>query len=135
MTSIPIPAAIRLPGSLRLRGEISFFVHLFPFKCSGLTFHLSIQTKPNNKKQPTQGVNRPLVSAVLRLWRDIDLQSFSFCNASIMVTRLFESGLDLKEVQYLAGHATPTMTLRVYTHYIQESRFSQTAEKVKWALD
>ena len=33
------------------------------------------------------------------------------------ITRLFESGLDIKEIQYLAGHTTIDMTLRVYTHY------------------
>lgn len=32
------------------------------------------------------------------------------------VTRLFEAGLDIKEIQYLAGHSTVDMTLRVYTH-------------------
>ena len=31
------------------------------------------------------------------------------------VTRLFEAGLDIKEIQYLAGHSTVDMTLRVYT--------------------
>lgn len=38
------------------------------------------------------------------------------------ITRLFESGLDIKEIQYLAGHTTIDMTLRVYTHYQHESR-------------
>lgn len=38
------------------------------------------------------------------------------------ITRLFESGLDIKEIQYLAGHSTVDMTLRVYTHYQHESR-------------
>ena len=46
------------------------------------------------------------------------------------ITRLFESGLDIKEIQYLAGHATVNMTLRVYTHYQHESRQQSTAQKV-----
>ena len=46
------------------------------------------------------------------------------------ITRLFESGLDIKEIQYLAGHATVNMTLRVYTHYRHESRHQSTAQKV-----
>lgn len=33
------------------------------------------------------------------------------------ITRLFEAGLDVKEIQYLAGHSTMDMTLSVYTHY------------------
>ena len=38
------------------------------------------------------------------------------------ITRLFESGLDIKEIQYLAGHTTIDMMLRVYTHCQHESR-------------
>ena len=50
------------------------------------------------------------------------------------VTRLFEAGLDIKEIQYLAGHSTVDMTLRVYTHYDRLNREAQTAEKVRDAL-
>ena len=50
------------------------------------------------------------------------------------ITRLFESGLDIKEMQYLAGHTTIDMTLRVYTHYQHESRRKETAKKVCEAL-
>ena len=50
------------------------------------------------------------------------------------VTRLFEAGLDIKEIQYLAGHSTMDMTLRVYTHYDRVSREAKTAEKVRDAL-
>lgn len=32
------------------------------------------------------------------------------------ITRLFEAGMDIKEIQYLAGHSTMDMTLKVYTH-------------------
>lgn len=50
------------------------------------------------------------------------------------ITRLFEAGLDIKEIQYLAGHSTVDMTLKVYTHYDRRSREGQTAEKVREAL-
>ena len=50
------------------------------------------------------------------------------------ITRLFESGLDIKEIQYLAGHTTIDMTLRVYTHYQHESRRKETAKKFCEAL-
>ncbi|MFV0399907.1 MAG: tyrosine-type recombinase/integrase, partial [Oscillospiraceae bacterium] len=32
------------------------------------------------------------------------------------ITALCSSGLDIKKIQYLAGHADPAMTLKVYTH-------------------
>lgn len=60
------------------------------------------------------------------------------CNPHLLrhtyATRLFEGGLDIKEVQYLLGHSTPAMTLRVYTHYDRKSRQQSTAEKVEAAL-
>lgn len=50
------------------------------------------------------------------------------------ITRLFEAGLDIKESQYLAGHSTVDMTLRVYTHYDRASREQTTIEKVRAAM-
>ena len=50
------------------------------------------------------------------------------------ITSMFEAGLDIKEIQYLAGHSTVDMTLRVYTHYDRLSRSAKTAEKVREAL-
>ena len=47
------------------------------------------------------------------------------------LTRCFENGLDLKEVQYLAGHATPELTVRIYLHYQKEERKKETFKKVK----
>jgi integrase len=46
------------------------------------------------------------------------------------ITQCFESGMDLKQVQYLAGHSSPDMTLRVYTHYRQKTREQETANQV-----
>lgn len=51
------------------------------------------------------------------------------------ITQLFEAGLDIKQVQYLAGHSTPEMTLKVYTHYRRRSREAETAQKVKCATN
>lgn len=50
-------------------------------------------------------------------------------------TRCFEAGLDIKEVQYLMGHASPGVTMDVYTHYCQESRQEETFSKVRSARD
>lgn len=50
------------------------------------------------------------------------------------ITRLFEAGLDIKEVQHLAGHATVDMTLGVYTHYDRAGREAETIEKVRASL-
>lgn len=50
------------------------------------------------------------------------------------ITRLFEAGLDIKEIQYLAGHSKVDMTLSVYTHYDRVSREAETVEKVRSAF-
>jgi len=50
------------------------------------------------------------------------------------ITQLFEAGLDIKQVQYLAGHSTPDMTMRVYNHYRAKQRQDATAEQVRAAL-
>lgn len=47
------------------------------------------------------------------------------------ITRWFEQGLDIKEVQYLAGHANSRVTLDIYTHYQKESRLPETAKKIQ----
>lgn len=49
-------------------------------------------------------------------------------------TRLFDSGLDVKEAQRMMGHANPAVTLEIYTHYNEEDRFAATAQKIRAAL-
>lgn len=47
------------------------------------------------------------------------------------ITRLFEAGLDVKEIQALAGHDDVTTTLNVYTHYSAKERQEDTFNKVR----
>jgi len=51
------------------------------------------------------------------------------------ITQLFEAGLDLKQGQHLAGHSTPEMTMRVYTHYRAKQRAEETQQQVIGALN
>lgn len=62
--------------------------------------------------------------------RSLDFHCHPHLLRHTYITRLFEAGMDLKEVQYLAGHATPDMTLRVYAHYLQSQRKGETAKKI-----
>lgn len=79
-------------------------------------------------------------SAFRRMWTHASraLQGIAAASPHILrhtyCTRLFEAGLDIKEIQYLMGHASPDMTMQIYTHYSKKSRFSTTAEKVRAAL-
>jgi integrase len=41
-----------------------------------------------------------------------------------------EVGLDIKTIQYLAGHSTPSITLKIYTH-VRASQSEDTARKVR----
>ena len=84
--------------------------------------------------------HKPLTKSSYRsMWRLIERELPStHISAHILrhtyITRLFEAGLDMKEIQYLAGHSTMDMTLKVYTHYDRRSREAKTAEKVRNAL-
>lgn len=84
--------------------------------------------------------HKPLTKSSYRsMWRLIERElPDTHITAHILrhtyITRLFEAGLDIKEIQYLAGHSTMDMTLKVYTHYDRRSREAKTAEKVRDAL-
>jgi len=84
--------------------------------------------------------HKPLTKSSYRsMWRLIERElPDTHITAHILrhtyITRLFEAGLDVKEIQYLAGHSTMDMTLKVYTHYDRRSREAKTAEKVREAL-
>lgn len=52
----------------------------------------------------------------------------TFCTVCI------ESGMAVKDVQYLMGHATPDITMRVYSHYRHQSRAAMTAQLVNDAV-
>ncbi len=76
------------------------------------------------------GTSKPHTNVV----RTLDFSVTTHQLRHTCITRLFESGLDIKEIQYLAGHTTVEMTLRVYTHYQKESRQAETAKRVTEAL-
>jgi integrase len=50
------------------------------------------------------------------------------------ITRLFEAGLDIKEIQYLAGHKDVSTTLGIYAHYDKASRQEATFKKVRGCM-
>jgi integrase len=47
------------------------------------------------------------------------------------ITRWFDEGLDLKTVQYLAGHAKPEITIRIYDHYKASVRQQNTTKRIR----
>lgn len=46
-------------------------------------------------------------------------------------TRLYEKGFLPKEVQYLMGHSSPDMSLKVYAHFTKRSQYGSTSEKLR----
>lgn len=79
-------------------------------------------------------LGKPLDARHPHLIMALDFQCHPHLLRHTYITRLFEAGLDMKEIQYLAGHSTIEMTLRVYTHYCRKSRAEETAQKVKSAF-
>ena len=47
------------------------------------------------------------------------------------ITNWIALGLDVKEVQYLAGHATAKITLDIYSDYLESSRYELTRQKLQ----
>lgn len=45
-----------------------------------------------------------------------------------------EVGLDIKTIQYLAGHATPSITLKIYSH-VKASQSDDTVQKIRKIFD
>jgi len=135
--TLPIPPALQSVPMEEKRKSTS--VYVVPAQ-NGSVMNRSSFVKMMEIIQTRTAPRPELLGQPVDLWHPnvkygIDFKVTAHQLRHTYITRLFESGLDLKEVQYLAGHATPTMTLKVYTHYIQESRFSYTAEKVKAALE
>lgn len=87
-----------------------------------------------------QGSGNPLTqTAFRRMWShtkkaDIETKYTAHSLRHTFCTRLFEKGFDVKEIQYLMGHSTPEMTLKVYTHYQKAARFNDTASRLRAAL-
>lgn len=93
----------------------------------------SPEGKAYNPSNWANRVFRPFMQRLHKEYPEIPMLSPHLLRHTY-ITRLFESGLDIKEIQYLAGHTTVDMTLRVYTHYQHETRQQDTANKVCAAL-
>ena len=73
-------------------------------------------------------------SSFRAMWSAIDRRGFDVTPHQLrhtFCTRCFEAGLDVKEVQYLAGHANPDITMRIYIDYCKEQRQAETFAKVR----
>ena len=77
------------------------------------------------KTDPTKKARYGLVE------RCIDFEVTPHLLRHTFLTRCFENGLDMKEVQYLAGHKTPELTMRIHLHYQAEERKKTTFSKVR----
>ena len=77
-------------------------------------------------------------SALTALWASLDRRVGYHTHPHQLrhtyATKLFESGLDIKQVQYVMGHADPETTLNVYTHYRKSMREQSTIQQVRAAL-
>ena len=62
-------------------------------------------------------------STLLRVFAPKGARDFRHENA--------KTGLSPKEIQYLSGHATPDLTMRVYAHFDRAGQFAETAERIR----
>lgn len=77
-------------------------------------------------------------SALTNAWTAMTKDLSFYCHPHQLrhtyVTKLFEAGLDIKEIQYLVGHADPSVTLQTYTHYRETARAKTTLNKARTAV-
>lgn len=76
-------------------------------------------------------LGKPIDERHPKITYGIDFHVYPHLLRHTCITRWFEAGLDVKTVQYLAGHETPEITLKIYTHYLQEEREAVTMKKIK----
>lgn len=79
-------------------------------------------------------------SSFRSLWKIVEARSLGFDVHPHLLRHTFcttciESGMTVKAVQYLMGHATPDVTMRIYTHYREQCQRKQTAAEVDEALE
>lgn len=80
-------------------------------------------------KQKVAAPRRELVD------RTLDFEVHPHLLRHTCITRwLLDQHLEIKEVQYLAGHATSDITMDIYTHYVKEERMAATAKKIQAAV-
>ena len=115
--TIPLPWSV--VEELRREHNKSEFLWVFP-KQDG-NFH-------------SYGSFRSLWDLVDRRVRTMDFDVHPHLLRHTCITRWFEQGLDIKEIQYLAGHSSVDITLEIYTHYSQKERRKETAAKIRAAV-
>lgn len=118
---IPLPLAAHLATIIRQRGG----GYLFDVRNPNLRSHMADRLRALSKVD-THGNIRPhnRNRAVLDFYVHPHLLRHTYA------TRCVSSGMDVKTVQYLLGHADVGMTLNVYSHYEAERRLPETAAKL-----
>lgn len=125
--SVPIPD--RLLRVLRQYRAQSSSMFLFPDPKNPGQIHAHIERRVSAWLSYQTGAKAASKHPVLE-----DIKVTPHILRHSYATRLFEAGLDIKEIQSLMGHASPDITLKIYVDYC-EARKADTFSKVRMALD
>ena len=118
---IPLPLAAYLSGFLRGRKEGYLFNVKDPQLYRRVSVKMSRLSSVDAEGNPRScNTNR----AVLDVYVHPHLLRHTYA------TRCVASGMDVKTVQYLLGHANANMTLNVYSHYESERRVAETTQRL-----
>ena len=132
---IPIPSWLRaLLREEKSKTNSVYVLHLLNGKCMTLSAFTSMWEAIKRRTADTpEELGLPIDATHPDVIRTLDFHVHPHLLRHTCITRWVEAGLDIKEVQYLAGHSTPEMTLRVYAHYDHEARFAETLAKIQQA--
>ena len=63
--------------------------------------------------------------------RSLDFHVHAHLLRHTCATRWVEQGFNPKEIQYMLGHSSPDLSMKIYAHYDAASRFSSTVERMQ----
>ena len=121
-----IPITPDLLEALRAEKNKSKSVYVFSMKNGKFLSESSFRRMWDLIKYRSSGTS----SGKTKLQRTIDFDVHPHQLRHTCITKWIEHGMGPEEAQYLAGHATPDITMNIYTHYRKKQRFAATAAKM-----
>ena len=129
-----VPMTPWVENELRTAMQNSTSLYVCPAANGGPMTPGSFRSAWNAIKARTTDVPEELGTAVPNhpdIIRTLDFHVHPHLLRHTCATRWVEQGFTIKEVQYMLGHSTPDLTMRIYAHYDSAGQLSETTAKMQ----
>ena len=129
-----VPMAPWVEYELRTAMQNSTSLYVCPAANGGPMTPGSFRSAWNAIKARTTDVPEELGTAAPNhpdIIRTLDFHVHPHLLRHTCATRWVEQGFTIKEVQYMLGHSTPDLTMRIYAHYDSAGQLSETTAKMQ----